>query len=59
MEFCGLERGCVDQVIRQAIICEAHESAYSIHPGSTKMYLDLKVLVGWIETRCSRVCGSM
>jgi hypothetical protein len=31
-----------DKAIREAILCEAHESAYSIHPGSTKMYLDLK-----------------
>jgi hypothetical protein len=23
-------------------LCEAHDSAYSIHPGSTKMYHDLK-----------------
>jgi hypothetical protein len=38
------KRLCVpeDQVIRQAILREAHESAYYIHPGSTKMYLDLK-----------------
>jgi hypothetical protein len=38
------KRLCVpeDQSIRQAILCEAHESAYSIHPRSTKMYLDLK-----------------
>ena len=27
---------------RQMIMDEAHNSAYSIHPGSTKMYLDLK-----------------
>jgi hypothetical protein len=37
-----------DQVIRQAILCEAHESAYSIHPGSTKMYLDLKQKYWWV-----------
>jgi hypothetical protein len=30
------------KVIRDAIMQEAYESAYSIHPGSTKMYLDLK-----------------
>jgi hypothetical protein len=38
------KRLCVpeDQAVRQAILREAHESAYSIHPGSTKMYLDLK-----------------
>ena len=27
---------------RQVIMDEAHNSAYSIHPRSTKMYLDLK-----------------
>jgi hypothetical protein len=27
---------------RQTIMNEAHNSAYSIHPGSTKMYMDLK-----------------
>jgi hypothetical protein len=44
------KRLCVpkDQVIRQAILCEAHESAYSIHPGSTKMYLDLKEKYWWV-----------
>jgi hypothetical protein len=38
------KRLCVpeDQSIRQTILLEAHESAYSIHPRSTKMYLDLK-----------------
>jgi hypothetical protein len=37
-------RLCVpeDQTIRQAILRKAHESAYSIHLGSIKMYLDLK-----------------
>jgi hypothetical protein len=28
--------------LRQLILREAHDSAYSIHPGSTKMYQDLK-----------------
>ena len=38
------KRLCVpkNKVIRDVILCEAHESAYSIYPGSTKMYLDLK-----------------
>jgi hypothetical protein len=38
------KRLCVpkDQSIRQGILREAQESAYSIHPGSTKMYLNLK-----------------
>jgi hypothetical protein len=28
--------------IRELILREAHDSAYSIHPGSMKMYHDLK-----------------
>jgi hypothetical protein len=43
------KRLCVpeDKALRDAILCEAHESAYSIHPGSTKMYLDLKEKYWW------------
>jgi len=38
------KRLCVpkNKTIRDAILREAHESAYSIHLRSTKMYLDLK-----------------
>ena len=38
------KRICVPEMkfIRESILREAHDSAYSIHPGSTKMYLDLK-----------------
>jgi hypothetical protein len=38
------KRLCVAEVkeIRELILREAHDSAYSIHPGSTKMYHDLK-----------------
>ena len=38
------KRICVPEVksIRESILSEAHDSAYSIHPGSTKMYLDLR-----------------
>jgi hypothetical protein len=37
-------RICVPDVrdLRKMIFREAHDSAYSIHPGSTKMYQDLK-----------------
>jgi len=44
-----VKRLCVpeDQSIREAILREARESAYSIHPGSTKMYLDLKEKYWW------------
>jgi hypothetical protein len=43
------KRPCVpeDKAIREAIMREAHESAYSIHPESTKMYLDLKEKYWW------------
>ena len=38
------KRICVPEIksIREMILREAHDSTYSIHPGSTKMYLDLK-----------------
>jgi hypothetical protein len=38
------KRICVPKVkaIRDTILQDAHVSAYSIHPGSTKMYLDLQ-----------------
>jgi hypothetical protein len=38
------KRLCVPEVkqIRELILHEAHDSAYSIHPRSTKMYHDLK-----------------
>ena len=37
---------CVPDIesIRKTMLREAHDSAYSIHPGSTKMYQDLKQL---------------
>mgnify|MGYP005837822435 FL=1 len=33
--------------IKDTIMKEAHESAYSIHPGSTKMYNDLQGSFWW------------
>jgi hypothetical protein len=33
--------------LRETIFKEAHDSAYSIHPGSTKMYQDLKQRYWW------------
>jgi hypothetical protein len=38
------KRICVPEIkeVRETILKEAHDSAYSIHPGSTKMYQDLK-----------------
>jgi hypothetical protein len=43
------KRLCVPDVkeIRELILREAHDSAYSIHPGSTKMYHDLKSRYLW------------
>ena len=37
-------RICVPEIdsLRETILKEAHDSNYSIHPGSTKMYQDLK-----------------
>lgn len=32
-----------DQEIRRRIMAEAHHTPYSIHPGATKMYQDLKL----------------
>ena len=33
--------------IRKLILQEARDSPYSIHPGNTKMYLDLKNIFWW------------
>src|SRR5438128_4566274 len=45
----GLSRVCVPDVkaLRETILREAHESGYSIHPGSTKMYQDRKEYYWW------------
>ncbi|WVZ70224.1 hypothetical protein U9M48_018905 [Paspalum notatum var. saurae] len=42
-------RICVPDVdsIKKLILSEAHDTAYSIHPGSTKMYHDLKERFWW------------
>jgi hypothetical protein len=43
------KRICVPELkeIRESILREAHDSAYSIHPKSTKMYHDLKSRYWW------------
>jgi hypothetical protein len=43
------KRICVLEIehLRQLILREAHDSAYSINPGSTKMYQDLKEKYWW------------
>jgi transposase InsO family protein len=37
--------------LKETILREAHDSAYSIHPGSTKMYQDLKQRYGWYDMK--------
>jgi hypothetical protein len=39
------------KAIRELILQEAHDSAYSIHPGSTKMYEDLKRRYWWYDMK--------
>ncbi|GKF34330.1 retrotransposon protein, putative, ty3-gypsy subclass, partial [Tanacetum coccineum] len=43
------DRLCVpnDQTLREKIMTEAHSSPFTIHPGSTKMYRDLKQYFWW------------
>ena len=43
------DRFCVPNIrnLRPNICTEAHGSRYSIHPGSTKMYHDLKEIYWW------------
>ena len=36
-----------DAAIKRMVLQEAHESKFSMHPGSTKMYRDLKHLYWW------------
>jgi hypothetical protein len=38
-------------LIRELILKEAHETAYSIHLGSEKMYQDLKKRFWWYEMK--------
>jgi hypothetical protein len=33
--------------LKDKILCEAHDSAYSIHLGENKMYHDLKATYWW------------
>jgi hypothetical protein len=42
-------RICVPNIneLKDKILHEAHESAYSIHPGGNKMYHDLKATYWW------------
>ncbi|WVZ49870.1 hypothetical protein U9M48_001193 [Paspalum notatum var. saurae] len=51
------DRICVPNIkpIRDLILKEAHETTYSIHPGSEKMYQDLKRNFGALCDVCQRV----
>ncbi|KAI3815960.1 hypothetical protein L1987_15644 [Smallanthus sonchifolius] len=39
--------------LRELVMDEAHKSRYSIHPGSDKMYHDLKVLYWWPKMKAN------
>ncbi|XP_066162190.1 uncharacterized protein [Oryza sativa Japonica Group] len=47
------ERICVpeNKELKDAILKEAHDTLYSIHPGSTKMYQDLKEKCWWASMK--------
>nr|ABA98544.1 retrotransposon protein, putative, Ty3-gypsy subclass [Oryza sativa Japonica Group] len=47
------ERLCVpdDKELNDLILTEAHQTQYSIHPGSTKMYQDLKEKFWWASMK--------
>ena len=47
------DRVCVpgDDDLRKAILEEGHSRSFTIHPGSTKMYQDLKVSYWWSEMK--------
>ncbi|KAL5865850.1 hypothetical protein ACOSQ3_003364 [Xanthoceras sorbifolium] len=46
---CFRDRICIpdDEELRKRILTEAHSSSYAMHPGSTKMYRDLKTQYWW------------
>ena len=47
------DRVCVpdDNDLRKAILDETYSGSFSIHPGSTKMYQDLKMSFWWSEMK--------
>ncbi|WVZ58210.1 LOW QUALITY PROTEIN: hypothetical protein U9M48_008498 [Paspalum notatum var. saurae] len=58
-------RICVPNVdsIRKLILSEAHDTIYSIQPGSTKMYYDLKERIWWYGMKravaeCVAICDT-
>jgi hypothetical protein len=40
------------KALKKKILDEAHASRYSIHPGSTKMYHDLRQQFWWTRMKC-------
>ena len=40
-----------DCELKKAILDEAHSGSFAIHPGSTKMYQDLKMSFWWSEMK--------
>jgi hypothetical protein len=44
------------EAMRKKILEEAHTSRYSIHPGSTKMYHDLRQQFWWTRMKCETAC---
>jgi hypothetical protein len=42
-----IKRNIKEEKLKDKILCEAHEFAYSIHPGGNKMYYDLKATYWW------------
>ena len=39
--------------LQEVILDEAHNSAYSIHPGATNMYMELKGKYWWNGTKAN------
>jgi hypothetical protein len=46
-------RICVPDIkeLKDKILCEVHESAYSIHPGGNKIYHDLRATYWWYSMK--------
>ena len=47
MKYQGRVYGLRVDVLQERILEEAHSSRYSIHPGSTKMYRDIREVYWW------------
>jgi hypothetical protein len=44
------------EALKKKILNETHTSRYSIHPGSTKMYHDLRQQFWWRRMKCETTC---